>query len=103
MRCKQRSDAKHNRHTIDANQESTRKWKNAAWNSYYEDSTILWDTIKIAMRGRWMPRAAYQFKSSEEGYRKLGKQLTTLKKQHEYNKDNAVLQQIISVRRQIDD
>lgn len=39
----------------------------------------------------------------EEGYKKLVNQLTTLEQQHKSNKDDTVLQQIISVRREIDD
>lgn len=65
------------------------------------DSTILWDMVKAVMRGRIIARAAYQKKTREEEYKKLVKQLITLE-QHK-NKDEPASQQIISVRRQIDD
>lgn len=50
-----------------------------------------------------MVRAAYQKKTREEEYKKLVKQLITLELQHKTNKDKPALQQIISVRWQMDD
>lgn len=67
------------------------------------DSTIMWDTVKAVMRGKLIARAAYQKKNREEGYKKLTKQLLTLEHQHKQNKDSTILQQITSVRREIDD
>ncbi len=67
------------------------------------DSTILWDTIKAVMRGRLIARASYQKKIKEENYKKLIKQLKISEKQHKIDRDETVLQQIINVRRQIDD
>ena len=55
------------------------------------------------MRGRLIARAAYQKKTREEDNKKLVKQLKILKQQHKNKKDDSALQQIINVRRQIDD
>lgn len=55
------------------------------------------------MRGRLIARETYQKKTREEVTKKLVNQLTTLEQHNKSNKDNTVLQQIISVRSKIDD
>lgn len=65
--------------------------------------SILWDTLKVVIRGKLIAKTAFAKKTRLETYNKLSLDLKDLEQQHKHNKSKKLQKQTKSVRRWIDD